>query len=110
MLERKSGRLSGRFVRQPQIECDLTGMAGFTQQMRRANLRTGARVLWAGNVPDNANRTAALSVQPSMWIHEIVREHFVRRKPLAIERSYLPVRSVSGPFLNTDGQDRSTRR
>jgi DNA-binding GntR family transcriptional regulator len=37
-------------------------------------------------VPDDANITTALSVQPSTSIREIVRVHFVRREPLAIER------------------------
>jgi GntR family transcriptional regulator len=61
-------------------------MAGFTQQMRRANLRSGARALLASTVPNDANITTALSVQPSTSIREIVRVHFVRREPLAIER------------------------
>ena len=93
-LERKSGRNGGTFVREPRIECDLTGMAGFTQQMRRANLRAGARVVSAETVPATASVAAALSVQRGTSVHEIVRVRTVRREPLAIERSYFPV----GPF------------
>ena len=93
-LERKSGRNGGTFIREPRIECDLTGMAGFTQQMRRANLRAGARVVSADTVPATANVAAALSVQRGTSVHEIVRVRTVRREPLAIERSYFPV----GPF------------
>jgi GntR family transcriptional regulator len=94
MLERKSGRLGGTFVREPRIECDLTGMAGFTEQMRRANLRAGARVVSAATVPANAKVAAALSVPRRAAVHEIVRVRTARREPLAIERSYFPV----GPF------------
>jgi GntR family transcriptional regulator len=94
MLERKSGRLGGTFVREPRIECDLTGMAGFTEQMRRANLRAGARVVSAATVGANAKTAAALSLQRSTPVHEIVRVRTARREPLAIERSYFPV----GPF------------
>ncbi len=93
-LERKSGRNGGTFVREPRIECDLTGMAGFTEQMRRANLRAGARVVSADTLPANATVAAALSVQRGTPVHEIVRVRTVRREPLAIERSYFPV----GPF------------
>ena len=62
-LERKSGRNGGTFVREPRIECDLTGMAGFTEQMRRANLRAGARMISTDNMPANASISAALSLQ-----------------------------------------------
>ena len=54
---RKPGRLGGTFVAEPKIVCDLTGLAGFTEQMRRANLRAGARVVSATTKP--ASRTAA---------------------------------------------------
>jgi GntR family transcriptional regulator len=93
-LERKSGRNGGTFVREPRIECDLTGMAGFTEQMRRANIRAGARVVSATTGPANANVATALSVQRGTPVHEIVRVRTARREPLAIERSYFPV----GPF------------
>ena len=35
-IVRKPGRLGGTFVAEPKIVCDLTGLAGFTEQMRRA--------------------------------------------------------------------------
>ncbi len=93
-LERKTGRLGGTFVREPRIECDLTGMAGFTEQMRRSNLRAGARVVSATTVPANATTATALGVQRGTPVHEIVRVRTARREPLAIERSYFP----TGPF------------
>jgi len=99
-LERKSGRNGGTFVREPRIECDLTGMAGFTEQMRRANLRAGARLVSADSLPASANVAAALSVQRGTPVHEIVRVRTVRREPLAIERSYFPV----GPFPDLLGR------
>lgn len=93
-LERKSGRLGGTFVREPRIECDLTGIAGFTEQMRRANLRAGARLVSAATVPANATVAAALSIQRCESVHQIIRVRTARREPLAIERSHFPV----GPF------------
>jgi GntR family transcriptional regulator len=93
-LERKTGRGGGTFVREPRIECDLTGMAGFTEQMRRANLRAGARVVSATTVPAIAKAASALGVQRGTPVHEIVRVRTARREPLAIERSSFP----TGPF------------
>src|SRR5437660_642994 len=61
-IERKTGRLGGTFIREPRIECDLTGLAGFTEQMRRAHLRAGARVVSADTVSANATTARALSV------------------------------------------------
>jgi GntR family transcriptional regulator len=90
-LERKTGRLGGTFVREPRIECDLTGMAGFTEQMRRAHVRAGARVVSASTVPAKATVAGALSIQRGAPVHEIVRVRTARREPLAIERSYFPV-------------------
>jgi GntR family transcriptional regulator len=93
-LERKTGHLGGTFVREPRIECDLTGLAGFTEQMRRANLRAGARIVSAQTVPANATVAQALSLPRGAPVHEIVRVRTARREPLAIERSYFP----SQPF------------
>jgi GntR family transcriptional regulator len=93
-VERRSGRTGGTFIREPRIECDLTGMAGFTEQMRRAHVRAGARVVSATTVPAIAKVASALSVQRGGPVYEIVRVRTARREPLAIERSYFPV----GPF------------
>ena len=92
-VERKSGRTGGTFVREPRIECDLTGMAGFTEQMRRAHVRAGARVVSATTVPANAKVAAALALPRCAPVHEIVRVRTARREPLAIERSFFPVAS-----------------
>jgi GntR family transcriptional regulator len=89
-LERKTGRLGGTFVREPRIECDLTGLAGFTEQMRRANLRAGARVVSAETVAANATVARALSLPRGASVHEVVRVRTARREPLAIERSFFP--------------------
>ena len=51
LLVRVPGRAGGAFVSEPRVECDLTGLAGFTEQMHRARLRAGARVLTAATVP-----------------------------------------------------------
>ena len=44
---RKTGRAGGTFVSEPRIECDLTRLRGFTEQMRRASVHAGARMVSA---------------------------------------------------------------
>jgi GntR family transcriptional regulator len=100
-LERKTGRMGGTFVREPRIECDLSGMAGFTEQMRRSNLRAGARVVSAAAVPANAKVATALSVTRGSPVFEIVRVRTARREPLALERSYFPSEPFPGLLDNS---------
>jgi GntR family transcriptional regulator len=90
VLTRKQGRSGGTFVSEPRIECDLTGLAGFTEQMRRAHVRAGARLLAAGTVQAPRNVADALALGRGAWVHEVVRVRSANRVPLALERSYLP--------------------
>lgn len=90
IVVRKPGRSGGTYVSEPRVECDLTGLAGFTEQMRRANLRAGARVISSQTMPATAAVAAALSIKRGDSVHEIVRVRTARREPLALERSYLP--------------------
>ncbi len=87
---RKPGRFGGTFVRQPRIDCDLTGLAGFTEQMRRANVRAGARVISAVTRPASRTVAAALSLERGAAVHEIIRVRTADREPLALERSCFP--------------------
>src|SRR6516164_5400392 len=71
-LERRTGRTGGTFVRQPRIDCDLTGLAGFTEQMRRAHLRAGARLVSASTVPAKGAVARALGLPTGSAVHEVV--------------------------------------
>src|SRR4051812_17987142 len=87
---RKPGRRGGTFVDEPKILCDLTRLAGFTEQMRRANLRAGAR-MGAATTPRASPAVAAgLSLERRAPVHEIVRVRTAHRQPLALERAYSP--------------------
>ena len=87
---RKPGRLGGTFVAEPKIVCDLTGLAGFTEQMRRSHVRAGARVVSA--TTRQASRTAAqaLSLDRRGLVHEIIRVRSANREPLALEHASFP--------------------
>ena len=92
-LARKTGRSGGTYVREPRIDCDLTGLTGFTEQMRRASVRAGARMISASTVPAGRSAARALSLAPGAPVHEVIRVRTARRKPLALERAYFPVDS-----------------
>jgi len=96
VLERTPGRYGGTVVVEPKIECDITGLAGFTEQLRRGNVRASARVVTAGTVPAPRHIARALELPPGAPAYEIVRVRLARRTPLALERSYLPVEAFPG--------------
>ncbi len=87
---RKPGRTGGTFVDKPKILCDLTGLAGFTEQMRRANVRAGARLVSAVTRPASRAVAAGLSIERGAPVHEVIRIRTARREPLALERAYFP--------------------
>lgn len=93
---RKTGRAGGTFVSEPRIECDLTGLRGFTEQMRRANVRAGARMVSAERVSASTSVARALSVPVGADVYEVIRVRTARREPLALERAYFPVEPFPG--------------
>lgn len=96
LLERRRGRAGGTFIREQQIECDLTGLPGFTEQMRRANVRAGARVVSVRRLPALKAVATALELGRDKDVFEIVRVRSARRKPLALEETYLPAHLFEG--------------
>lgn len=90
IVVKKTGRAGGTFVTEPRIECDLTGLAGFTEQMRRAHVRPGAKIISAETVPAPAAVASALAMDRGGPVHKVIRVRTARRKPLALERSYFP--------------------
>lgn len=89
-IERRRGRSGGNFVREPRIDVDLSGLPGFTEQMRRANVRAGARIVRAGLVKASSEVAAALDLGKDREVIEVVRVRSARREPLALEETYLP--------------------
>lgn len=90
VLQRRRGRHGGTFISAPKIECDLTGLAGFTEQMRRANVHPGARLVSAVTVEAPGSVAQALGLDRGAAVHEVVRVRSANREPLALERSYFP--------------------
>lgn len=90
IVVRTTGRNGGTFVTEPRIECDLTGLAGFTEQLRRAHLRAGARIVSAVTVSAPAKVAEALMIHRGAPVHAVVRVRTAQRKPVVLERSYFP--------------------
>ncbi len=96
LLERLRGRSGGNFIREQQIECDLTGLPGFTEQMRRAHVRAGARVVSVERLEAPKAVGAALELGRDKDAFRIVRVRSARREPLALEDTYLPAHLFEG--------------
>ena len=78
VLERIPGRQGGTFIRQPRIDCDITGLAGFTEQLRRGHVRASARVVSSDVVPASRAVAKALELPVDEEVYEIVRVRSAR--------------------------------
>ncbi len=96
VVRRIPGRSGGTFIAEPAIECDITGLAGFTEQLRRGQVRASARVLSATTVPATARVAKALELARNAEVHEVVRVRRAHGQPLALERSFLPAELFPG--------------
>jgi GntR family transcriptional regulator len=90
LLVRRRGRWGGSFVAEPRIEVELSGLPGFTEQMRRAHVRAGARILRAETLPAPAEVRQALRLGRGAQVHLLVRVRSAHRSPLALEESHFP--------------------
>jgi len=95
-VERIPGRRGGTFINEPKIEVDITGLAGFTEQLRRAHQRAEASVVSADVVAASGSVSDALDLPSEATVYEIVRVRSAHREPLALERSYLPAEILPG--------------
>lgn len=91
VVERIPGRAGGTFIRQPRIECDITGLAGFTEQLRRGQVKASARIVSSDVVPASRSVAKALELAAESSVYEVVRVRSARGRPVVLERSYLPV-------------------
>lgn len=96
VLVRLPGRRGGAFVAKPKLDCDLSGVAGFTEQMRRADRRAGARVLAARTLAADAAVAEALGLAAGDPVHELVRVRDGDGTSLALEHSWLPAVHLPG--------------
>jgi GntR family transcriptional regulator len=104
LLERRRGRYGGNFVAQPRFDFNLTGLPGFTEQMRRAHVEAGAHVVRAvTRVPSPEVRTA-LGLRRGDQVHEVIRVRSANGDPITLEETCFPA-SVFPGMLERDLQD-----
>jgi GntR family transcriptional regulator len=90
LLVRKRGRWGGSFVAKPRFDYELSGLPGFTEQMRRANATAGARVIEAATVNPAPEVREALQLLRRQKIHRIVRVRSANHEPVAVEVNSYP--------------------
>jgi GntR family transcriptional regulator len=90
LLVRKRGRWGGNFVAEPRIHLELSGLPGFTEQMHRAHLQAGARIIEAETRRPSTQVRQALRLKRGMDVHEVRRIRSANEEPIAIEESYFP--------------------
>jgi GntR family transcriptional regulator len=94
ILRREQGR--GTYVAEPKIEQRLTRLTGFTEDMKRRALRSGARVLRQMWVEAPAAAAKALRITPGKQIVLLQRLRMAEGEPMAIESSYLHFGGMAG--------------
>lgn len=90
LLARKRGRWGGSFVTKPRFDYELSGLPGFTEQMRRANALAGARVIEAATVNPAPEVREALQLLRRQKVHRIVRVRSANGEPVAVEVNSYP--------------------
>lgn len=95
LVESRRGRYGGNFVTQPRFDYNLTGLPGFTEQMRRAHVEAGARVIHATTrvAPDDVR--TGLGLKRGDQVHEVIRVRSANGLAIALEQTFLP----AAPFL-----------
>ncbi len=94
VLRREQGK--GTYVTSPKIEQRLTRLTGFTEDMKRRAMHSGAKVLrqtWV-EAPDFVAR--ALKIPPGKRIILLERLRMAEGEPMAIETSFLHFAGMKG--------------
>jgi GntR family transcriptional regulator len=104
LLERRRGRFGGNFVAQPRFDYNLTGLPGFTEQMRRAHVEAGAHVVQASTRRPTPEVRAALLLKRGEQVHEVIRVRSANGDPITLEETYFPANVFKG-LLNFDLTD-----
>jgi GntR family transcriptional regulator len=105
LLVRKRGRWGGSFVAKPRFDYELSGLPGFTEQMRRSNALAGARVIEAATVNPEPEVRQSLRLLRRQKVHRIVRVRSANREPVAVEVNSYPAALfpdlLSGPLTGS---------
>lgn len=96
LVTRVVGRNGGTFVQEPPISCDLTTLAGLTEQLRRHGVEASAKVLRAIEVPADERVASALAIDTGAPVFEVARLRKANGQPIVLERSCFPASLFPG--------------
>ncbi|QZY29778.1 GntR family transcriptional regulator [Nocardioides coralli] len=91
LIQRRRGRGGGTFVREPRVEHDLTGLPGFTEQMRRSAVRPGGIVVSATQEAPPDDVRDALELAAGEAAYRVKKVRLANDEPVALEDTWLPV-------------------
>lgn len=95
-ISRNRGRGGGAVVASPRVECDLSGLPGFSHQVRESNLAAGSEVLMAEQAHANGEAAKALGLSVGSPVFRIERIRLANGAPVAVERSVFPAGLCAG--------------
>ncbi|MGD0375015.1 MAG: GntR family transcriptional regulator [Streptosporangiaceae bacterium] len=90
------GRHGGTFIAAAKLEQDLTTLAGFSEQLRRAGMMAGAQLLSAAQRPAGPAAAAALRLADCDPVFGVRRLRLADGKPIAVEHSRFPAAVFPG--------------
>lgn len=90
LLYREKGR--GTFVAMPKFEQPLTGLTSFTEDMKARGRKPGSILLQFEKMIPSFEITNELQLQQHEEVFYVVRIRTADDKPMAIERTYIPVK------------------
>src|ERR1700683_1854514 len=96
LVARTTGRHGGTFVAAPKLEQDLTTLAGFSEQLRRAGMVAGARVLSALLRPAGSAAAAALQIGEDDEVYEIRRIRLADGRAIGLGGARFPAARSPG--------------
>ncbi|AQQ55499.1 GntR family transcriptional regulator [Planococcus lenghuensis] len=96
LLQREKGR--GTFVAAPKLKVEqpLTGLTGFTEDMQARGLTPSSRLVGFGSVFPELEIAQELHIKTDEKVFQVERVRYADGIPMAIERSYLPVKLLPG--------------
>ena len=99
LLYREKGR--GTFVAAPKVEQPLSGLTSFTEDMLSRGMEPSTKLISFKKVVAEPDIAQALKLLEREQVFVVKRIRYADHKPMAIERSYLPVKIVPDLDLNT---------
>lgn len=90
LLYREKGR--GTFVAVPKVEQPLNGMTSFTEDMQARGLVPSNKLLSFEKMMPDQNIAKELRLDRKEEVYLVERIRYADEKPMAIERTYLPVK------------------